>query len=216
MKKNILPLLLFLNTLFLIPTKGYSQKKLSFGFRISTSLGFHTTQSMLSSSSFTPKSGYSFGALAEYKIIGPLSVRAEILYSNRGFKDKVNFTDASGNAYYEGYIKTNMNYIDLPIMAKISFGNTVKPYFLIGGFGSIFLNGKQKNNFTIPGSTADISSSPYKAPSYDFGALGGFGLDFKISSLILFTELRYNHGLVNLDLYNTKIRSLDIAAGLRF
>jgi hypothetical protein len=215
MKKTILYLAFtcsFLSSSF----TGFSQKIFSAGFRVSNSYGFHSNNT---GGSFTPKMGYSIGGLAEFFIEKPWSLRVEALFSNRGFRDKVVFTDASGQAYQEVSVKTNLNYLDVPVMAKISFGSTVKPYFLLGGWGSLFLSGKQKvPPLPIPGSTKapEPQSYPYKASKYDYGALGGFGIDFKINQFFLFTELRYNYGLANLNKYGTKIRTFEIASGLRF
>ncbi|HVD96714.1 MAG TPA: porin family protein [Cytophagaceae bacterium] len=188
---------------------SYSQKRISFGVKVAATDGF------VSSYFYQPhvKPGYSVGALAEVKLAGPLSVRAEALFSSRGVKDKVTITDAAGRPYASGYDKVTLNYFDLPVMAKLSFGKVVKPYFTAGAKGSLYLFGKE----TFPSiSGSGTTTNRINPTKYDISAIGGFGLDFNIKALTLFTELRYNHGLVGVNLVNTKFRMFELSGGIRF
>jgi hypothetical protein len=211
MKKSVVILFIILVTL---PIIGFSQKRISFGFKLSGTMNF------VSSSFFrapSPKQGFSIGALGEFKIVGPLAIRAEVLFANRGYKDDITFTDASGGVIKTDVVKVNTNYIELPVLVKLSFGKIAKPYFLIGGKGSLFVNGKVKYpDINIPNSTTGVSTFKYNANPYDYSAIGGFGLDFNLSKLSVFTELRYNHGFVAIDAFNTRFRTLEASAGVKF
>lgn len=197
-----------------LPFTALSQKRVSIGLKLSGTMNFVSSSFIRN---LSPKQGFSIGALTEVKIIGPLAIRAEVLFANRGYKDEITFTDASGGVIGTDALRLNTNYIDIPVLAKFSFGKVVKPYFLLGGKGSLFVNGKIKYpDINIPNSTTGASTYRYNANSYDYSALGGFGLDFNLSKLSVFTELRYNHGFVAIDAFNTRFRTFEVSAGVKF
>jgi hypothetical protein len=155
--------------------------------------------------------GYSVGAVSELKIIGPLSIRVEALYSRKSFSEKATFIDSEGNTYSNTKVTTHLYYAELPVMAKLSIGAVVKPYLLLGGWGGVFLGGNVDFPESVP-----AKDKAYHANDTDYGVSGGLGIDINIVATTLFAELRTNVGLAPIDRYNSRLANIGIGAGLRF
>ena len=123
-----------------------------------------------------------------------IALQPEILYTQKG--SELNYT-ILGEDYYE---KVRYNYIDIPILLRLSLGGTYGEglgLYLNGGvYAGYALNGKKEQNVPILGmQESDISFDDQdREGRVDFGAVGGVGLSLGD----LFLELRYMHGINNL------------------
>ncbi|WBA44206.1 porin family protein [Hymenobacter canadensis] len=131
----------------------------------------------LSSASNAYRLGFHAGVLAEVKVTDKFSVQPELLYSQKGAKNKL-----------VNEIYTVFSYLDLPIMVKARLGET--GVFLEGGpqFGYLFR------------ATSTFMDNSYKVrDSYekvDVGYAAGLGYQLASGPLLGF---RFNGGLTRLN-----------------
>ncbi|SHJ37918.1 Outer membrane protein beta-barrel domain-containing protein [Hymenobacter daecheongensis DSM 21074] len=130
------------------------------------------------------KTYYHAGLLYQYKLIGPVSLQPELLYSLQGTETKSDF---------ENY-DTKLHYLTLPILAKVSVG----PVFVEGGpqFG-VLLTARDAGTMLVsaPGTTAQYGSTSRQVEDNfkkgDFSLCAGAGL--KLGPVLL--GGRFNAGI---------------------
>jgi hypothetical protein len=144
-----------------------------------------------------PVSSLTFGGFANYSLTSFLSVQTEINYLKQGFK----FETAEGivGGYTNG--KATFNYLQIPILAQISYGSSLKLFanaglsanFLIsGGSFSYHVGGTQyppvNNNYHL-----NIKSDFNKVT---LGLVGSAGVSYDITSTIgILGEFRVGYDL---------------------
>ena len=122
------------------------------------------------------------------------SIQPELNFVQKGTKISYSGIDVEGNMI--------LNYIELPVLAKVSFGSeTVKAYVNAGPSLGLGLNGKLK----VEGETADIKFGDgdednvlYLDNNLDFGVQFGAGVGFGVGPGQLVIDARYGLGLSNL------------------
>jgi len=122
------------------------------------------------------KFGFNGGVLANFAVNDMFSIQPEVLYSNKGFKIK----DTSSNQRFA------MNYIDIPVLAKVATGAT----------GLFFELGPQVGFRTSANFKDSNGSVSYNnlVKSVDFGYAAGLGFQTESGAMI---GLRYNGGFTN-------------------
>ncbi len=172
--------------------------------------------------------GFTGGVGLNYSLSddGFLSIQPELLFSQKGFS-------AAGSAFGVNYDGTyRLNYLELPLLAKITFGgNAFKAYVNAGPSVAYLLSGRVKgrgNLLGIFGSNIDEAIQFTDDPNrlnitqldanrieagVNFG--GGIGYGFGNNSA-LFVDVRYNLGLTDFDKnQQSKNRVFAIAAGVQ-
>ena len=129
-----------------------------------------------------PVGGIFFGAG-----LGPLSFQTEVLYARMGMK----ITMDTGTMEYR------MDYIQVPLLLKVRVipAGPVRPIVYAGGYGSYLLKAKGVMKTDEGTESGDLGDMFQK---YDYGVLGGAGLEFKLPGILVSVEGRYNLGLANL------------------
>lgn len=157
--------LLFISCFF-ITMFTFAQKSLHLGVKAGVNLtGFHTSSSINSGNS-----GINFGGLAELQLNDLFSLQSEIIYNRKG--ELFDVRDGSFSEFYT--IKTDLDYIDIPIQAKIhvlkkvSLDLGAQVGFLWNSTGEI--TNSQNNN----GEEVEFTS----ANTLDAGVNGGFTIKF--------------------------------------
>lgn len=152
------------------------------------------------------KAGLNIGFVAEYFVTEKFSIQPELLYSSQGGQYKnyeVNleeFTIASKD------VKFNLNYINIPIMAK---------YYVTNGFN--IQAGPQVGFLTS--AKFDGEDVKKNAQKVDFGVNFGLGYEFNAG---VFFDARYNLGLSKVNkekvegLDNTKNGVFQVSVGYKF
>jgi hypothetical protein len=120
------------------------------------------------------KFGFNGGALANFALNDMFSIQPEVLYSMKGAK-------ADGNDS-----RLNLNYIDVPILAKIATGETGL-FFELGPQIGFLASAKAKNSL-ISGDVKDSFNN------VDFGYAAGLGFQAASGPMV---GLRYNGGFNN-------------------
>ncbi|WP_180336325.1 porin family protein [Pontibacter ramchanderi] len=128
--------------------------------------------------------GLQVGAVANFAISELVSIQPELLFMQKGFK--IGDSDA--------YIKGKSNYIEVPVLAKITFGSEQVKGFVTGGPTAGYLvSGKS----SIKYGDNEVSES-YEFEDEDnrmeLGASFGVGLAFGALNL----DVRYGLGLTSL------------------
>lgn len=142
--------------------------------------------------------------------LGPLSFQMEALYARMGMKGS-----------YEGAtIEYRLDYIQVPLLLKVHVipAGPVRPIVYAGGYGSYMLNAKGVMTSGEGSDSADLDDMFQK---YDYGVIGGAGLEFKLPGLMLSVEGRYNLGLANIikeagEGESGKNRSIMVLVGVGF
>ena len=150
--------------------------------------------------------GYTAGVVMVYHISSMFSIQAEPAYTERGASTSTAQTDVGLILEIEQSIK--MNYIDVPVLIKLSFdGDFIKPYLLAGGYAAFPLQDtKVKVDKVIANGQNVISLIPselleqdLKNESVDYGLNFGAGISFPLGIVNMFFEAQFNLGLTNLN-----------------
>ena len=161
----------------------------------------------MSSVSFQPsikqksQKGMAFGVTARYmseKYFKMMcGIQAEINYSQRGWNE--NIEDGSNNTY-----SRTMNYLEIPLMAHLAFGKDaldkgLKFFVNMGPQIGFMLNESEKMS-----DQWDVSNRPngvvqqygkMAENTFDYGILGGLGLELSTKAGHFLLEGRYYYGL---------------------
>ena len=120
--------------------------------------------------------------------LGPLAIQPEALYVRMGGK----VGDSSNR------LEWRFDYIQVPVLLKFSVIplGPIRPVIYAGGYGSYLFKAR---GVTVVDGTAqtpvDMSEDYQK---YDYGVVGGAGIEFKLPGIMISVEGRYNYGLMNI------------------
>lgn len=120
--------------------------------------------------------------------LGPLAVQPEVLYVRMGAKYVI---EGDG-------LEFRFDYIQVPVLLKLSVIplGPIRPIIYAGGYGSYLFKarGVVLVDGSVFGEPEDLSDDFEK---YDYGVVGGAGVEFKLPGISLSVEGRYNYGLKN-------------------
>lgn len=144
-----------------------------------------------------------FGGIAiRYVSEKNLGLIAELNYSQQGWEQDFKETPQFSH-------KHTLNYLELPILTHIYFGNKVRFIFNIGPKLGFLISDSEKMNKSLEEYLASGAAPGYE-PTYqyyhkaerklDYGLTGGLGLEFRSKIGYFILEGRYNFGLG--DIYN--------------
>ena len=136
-------------------------------------------------------SNVSGGVYFDKDLIPLVDLRIGVMYSPKG----------ANYANEDGFVQTGLNYIEVPIQAKVKAG----PIYVLGGaYGAYALSGYEKNQIEVGGllveSNNEINFEESEYRKEDFGLKFGLGVQFGLGPLHIFVQGDYSMGL--LDIYN--------------
>ena len=147
--------------------------------------------------------GMAFGVTARYmceKYFNMMcGIQAEINYTQRGWKEDIE--DGTENTY-----SRTMNYVEIPLLAHLAFGKDaldkgVKFFVNMGPQVAFFLNEKEKmsENWNPSGRPNGVIQQYGKMVEnkFDYGLLGGLGLELSTKAGHFLLEGRYYYGLAD-------------------
>lgn len=159
------------------------------------------------------KTGLQAGAVAEIKFSDKFSLQPELLFNQQGMMYKVNFYD--GGLYTRTKIFEKLNYISLPIMAKIYVFKGLS--IQAGPQISLLTGAKRKIEFDTEEGNGSIEASVNaQYEKLDLGMAMGVGYDFPFG---LFFQGRYVAGISNISAMpdsSLKNKTFNISAGYKF
>lgn len=149
--------------------------------------------------------GFAFGAAFELGLSDNVSIQPELLYIQKGTKEKYESQGESGT------IQFKMNYLELPVLLKFASGATDEFHFFgyVGPYFGYALKGK--NTFKSGGTTfttkikfgegddslEEVYVNKDEANRLDVGAYLGGGVKIPLGPGAVSLEARYGYGFVN-------------------
>lgn len=172
------------------------------GMNLSTVSGLDMgdTTGLLKSSS---TAGFVFGAVANIGINEMFSIQPELLYSQQGVMQEMS-ADFFGVAF-KVKARTRLNYINLPVLAKVSFGpENIKGFVTAGPTFGYLLGGNVKSEVEAGGQTEeetqDLSDDDLENMNrMDIGLSFGAGVALGAGPGNLNIDLRYGLGLSDIN-----------------
>lgn len=181
---------LFIVFSFIIATASVANAQSGLGIRVGANLS-NVEGDFQNEDLFENKLGFHAGLTYNIPIVGEFfSVQPELLYSNKGYKNgEEEYTIPLINDTYRREGKTNMNYLDLPILAKIKAGPI---YFEAGPQASYLLSVNNetelyRNDELQSSETSEVDRDDMK--KFEIGYAAGLGLT---TSKGLSIGVRYN------------------------
>lgn len=131
-------------------------------------------------------------------------IQMELNYSQRGWEEKIE--DGTNNTY-----SRNMNYLEIPFLAHLAFGKErgARVFINLGPQIGFLLNEKENFSDQATWDTTERRSDQYhkKAErSFDYGIMGGLGLELRTGAGNFLLEGRYYFGLA--DFFNNSKKDI--------
>lgn len=163
--------------------------------------------------------GPTFGLMASYGFNKYLSLVAELNYTTMGGKKNglqaVNGYGSNGLLYADFNNKTVLNYLELPVMARVTLGDKFKYYANLGIYGAYLLAANQETSgssflYTDKDGTKKYSPTDGQVLSFNkdadikgqvkdfnFGLVGGLGAGYTFGKHAIWLDGRYVMGMPN-------------------
>ena len=234
MKKKFIILILIFTCFFV--SNGFAQFQI--GPLVGANLsGLSIEPDSLFTGNINTKVGLIAGISIVYNFTPMFSVQIEPAYMEKGAVIYTPYTDFGLILEIEQTV--DVNYIDIPVLFRVSFGEDfIKPYLLAGGYIAFPIGDSQTSLNTLMGNGQDLTEiledeilDLFKPElitnSVDLGLNFGAGISFPLGIIDLFLEAQYSLGLTNLtdeefflfpELLNPDIKNkgFQIKAGLLF
>jgi Outer membrane protein beta-barrel domain len=189
------------------------------------------------SENFTSRLALNFGVLSDFKVHNNFSLQVELNYAGQGGKRDgmqpiTNLPAGLGQgpgAPPQTYLYANfknkavLDYLELPIMAKLSWGKILGWYVNAGPYLGYLLNAAEKTSGTSliyedPQGKYPLTDQGYPVPAQNFnantnvtssirrfnvGVTGGGGVDWKVDPKDkIFFDARFEYGFINIQKYS--------------
>jgi hypothetical protein len=131
------------------------------------------------------------GAFLQWRLVSHLDFQPEIQFVQKGNRE----VDNQGGGVFA--LRIRLNYVEIPLLVRVSgpvLGGRITP-FLLGGPEVAFKAGCRLKTFGLTG-TFTCADLP-KAKSYDYGVIGGAGVDVGVGRAHFALSARYDHGLLD-------------------
>ncbi len=157
---------------------------------------------------------FTVGAVAEFGIKNGFAIQTEANYTKKGFtiNEGIPLEIADFPLPVGVKVTTDLNYIEVPVLAKYNFGNEkVGGYITAGPTMSYASNGRFRTsaNFIIDFNVIDrkFDFDDLNISKFDIGASVGAGGTVNVGASKLFVDARYTHGFNKMD--NIPVIDLD-------
>jgi len=184
MKKTTLLLLILVTVMAFNFPQYCSAQGLSLGIKGGMNMANVTGSDVNNTDSYM---GIAAGAYATIGLLPNIAIQPELLYSQKGFQTS---GEILGYTYEQ---KSHINYMEIPVLAKISFGAIIKPYVLAGPYFATKLG--VSSEYTLNG-VSTSSTDDAGIASSDMGLTFGAGVQTPVK---LSLEARYSMGLSSID-----------------
>jgi hypothetical protein len=203
-------------TTFALLLVTYTFAQVSLGLKAGVNIANITTPeiSIANFPDVQTNESFTFGAIAEFGIANGFAIQTEANYTKKGFTINEGIPLELANIPLPIGVKvtTDLNYIEVPILAKYNFGNgKVGGYVAAGPTMSYAANGRFRTaaNFIIDFNVIDqkFDFDDLNISKFDLGASIGAGGTVNLGGMKLFVDARYTHGFNKLD--NIPVIDLD-------
>ncbi len=140
------------------------------------------------------------GLVGSLKITDGLQIMTEFGYQRKGNRYTNEVWDSSGKVIEDStyLVKTNLDYINVPLYLRFNLGRASKFYFQIGGYYGYLVHA----NFTGLRLGEMVKREPIRDGLYlhDFGIIAGGGIETPIRpGLGVVLDIKYQYGLKDLN-----------------
>lgn len=146
------------------------------------------TQRNIEITDINKKTLWGIGAVAEIGLFDNLSLQVEPMYIQKGSK-------MTPIAVDESEYGLSTSYIEIPVLLKYSYGNTLKPYVAAGATLSFNLSSELETEIGGVNFTGDLKSVSEKI---EYSLTVGGGVEYFLNPVTIFVEGRYSYSLNNL------------------
>jgi len=206
MKKLLFCIAVMSLTTFVFAGSGFAGFGPKFGLNIANVRGDSIPDE------YESKMAFNFGVFTTYNINDFIGVQPELMFTMKGSK-------AEGEIMGESYTsKLNLNYIEIPILAKLTIPlGSVRPYVVAGPEFAFNMTATVSSEYAGQDTTVDIED----ASVVDFGMMFGGGVAFELGPGFLSLEAKYDMGFLPIadeeeDAYNAYNNCLSINLGYAF
>ncbi|HEX5170174.1 MAG TPA: porin family protein [Cyclobacteriaceae bacterium] len=130
-----------------------------------------------------PRIGLNLGIYGQLFSTDVFALQPELLFSTKGSQNEF-------DGFPDQTVKFNLNYLDLPVLAVFKLGKSAEIH--AGGYASYLLHANVSYEGDLGSGDENLDRDNFR--SYDYGLVGGFGLNFGAVQV----GARYNYGLVKL------------------
>ena len=134
--------------------------------------------------------GFNIGLFTELAVGESFSIQPELLLSTKG--NRATYGNSGGVpdiVGVEGDVKSNLTYIDIPVLAKVTFGEIINVH--VGPYASYLIGASISGDGDLGTGSEELNRDNFKA--WDYGLAAGLGVDLEAVTI----GARYNLGLVN-------------------
>lgn len=134
--------------------------------------------------------GFNVGLFTELAVGESFSIQPEILLSTKGNRATYGTDDGVLDLIgAEGEVKSNLTYIDIPVLAKVTISEVLNIH--VGPYASYLIGASVSTEGEVDGSR-ELDRDNFK--TWDYGLAAGLGVDLDAVTI----GGRYNLGLVNI------------------
>jgi outer membrane protein W len=170
MKNLIIILLIILSSLSI-----YGQNHF-IGFKGGGSITNIYSSEILSDLDISNRFGFRGGLTYDYKLNKSIELGADILYSQRGYRPHIQFTDQFGNPINEpSTFLWYYNYLSVPLTVGLTTGNQVNGFINLGFVPSVLIDAK------VARKGEELLNSHNQITKYDLGGLLEIGGRYRLS-----------------------------------
>lgn len=189
-KNSIYYLLLFVLAA-IVPNLSFAQTETMYPKQVGIGLRLGSTFSMMKIDLPTTQSSTlepNFGLIFNYIDKKTVGIQLELNYVTKNWQE-----NPSADLIFDA----KMNYIEIPMLTTLHFGNKLKLLVNFGPYLSILLNETHSHNITTSSNYLQFyeNRNPKKG---DFGMTGGAGLRYQTKIGLFQLEGRYAYGFQNL------------------
>jgi hypothetical protein len=184
MRKTAFVLLVLVTAMVFGLPQYCSAQGLSLGIKGGMNMSNFTGDSLTNPESLT---GIAIGGYATIGLLPNIAIQPEVFYSQKGCKESGDYLGTPIE------LTTRINYLEIPVLAKISFGAIVKPYILAGPYFATMIGATQEVTVSGVSVSGDIDDF---VKSSDMGLTFGAGVQTPVK---LSLEARYSMGLNSID-----------------
>lgn len=150
------------------------------------------------------KKGATFGLAGRFIAQKHFGLQLEVNYLQGGWSEKFDEEATANNISFAGATTNGeLNYLSIPLLAHIYFGNKSRFFVNVGPKMGFLLNSKAENTFTDEQLNVINTNNPRdprindntKAKKNDYGICIGGGYELHLNKLSILTELRWSYGL---------------------
>jgi hypothetical protein len=164
---------------FILRGQSSDENKVRFGIKAGLNISNMYTKDVQDENMIT---GFNGGLFLKVPVTPNFAIQPELLYTMKG-------SELTYNSFISGKASFSLNYVEMPVLAVINLTKIVNIYggVYIANLTSVVV--KNKSNVDLFNFENELKKSDFEM--YDWGLVGGAGLDFNRVSL----GIRYEYGM---------------------